>query len=296
MTVALAAAHVVVEWNRIVEARNAERVVPWWSFTKTVIAAASLVLVQDGRLALDTPLPDRCFTLAQLLQHRAGVPNYGGLAAYHEAVSRGTDPWPVSLLLERTGADRQIDPLADPPGRGWAYSNIGYLFVRRLIEDVTGEPLGVALTRLVLRPLGIRNVGLAEKPDDLPAGMPNYHPGWVYHGLLIGALDDAALLLHRLMSGALLRSDLLDRMRSPHILQGPVPNRPWASPGYGLGLMIGTGHQGQNAVGHTGQGPGSVVAVYHFDSIIPERTVATFSMSDDQAVVENARAGAWLIN
>ncbi len=29
--------------------------VPWWSFTKTVLAAAALVLVDAGRLALDEP-------------------------------------------------------------------------------------------------------------------------------------------------------------------------------------------------------------------------------------------------
>ena len=29
--------------------------VPWWSFTKTVLAAAALALVADGRLSLDIP-------------------------------------------------------------------------------------------------------------------------------------------------------------------------------------------------------------------------------------------------
>jgi CubicO group peptidase (beta-lactamase class C family) len=33
----------------------ADTPVPWWSFTKTVLAAAALVLVDAGRLALDTP-------------------------------------------------------------------------------------------------------------------------------------------------------------------------------------------------------------------------------------------------
>ena len=54
---------------------------PWWSFTKTVLAAAALALVADGRLSLDAPVRGRSFTLRHLLQHRAGLPEYGQLAA-----------------------------------------------------------------------------------------------------------------------------------------------------------------------------------------------------------------------
>lgn len=33
-----------------------------------------------------------------------------------------------------------------PPGEGWSYSNIGFLFNRELIEEVTGKPLGDVFT------------------------------------------------------------------------------------------------------------------------------------------------------
>src|SRR5262249_56978940 len=105
--------------------------VPWWSLTKTAIAAAALALVGDGRLALDEPLDSRPYTLRQLLQHTAGLPEYGALAAYHEAVSRRDAPWSVEELLRRVVAER----LLFAPGRGWTYSNVGYLFLRRLIHD-----------------------------------------------------------------------------------------------------------------------------------------------------------------
>jgi hypothetical protein len=36
---------VLVEKGVIVEAREAERGIPWWSFTKTITAGAALVLV-----------------------------------------------------------------------------------------------------------------------------------------------------------------------------------------------------------------------------------------------------------
>src|SRR5690606_41379279 len=68
-------------------------VFPWWSFTKTVIAAAALRLAEYGRLALDEALPDRAYTLGQLLQSIPGVPDYGGLREYHPAGAAGEPAW-----------------------------------------------------------------------------------------------------------------------------------------------------------------------------------------------------------
>ena len=45
------------------------RPVLWWSFTKTVLAAAALALVRDGKLDLDAPVDDQPYTLRQLLRH-----------------------------------------------------------------------------------------------------------------------------------------------------------------------------------------------------------------------------------
>jgi CubicO group peptidase (beta-lactamase class C family) len=265
--------------------------VPWWSFTKTILAAAALALVRDGRLALDHAVTGHPFTLRQLLQHRAGVVDYGGLAAYHEAVARGDEPWPVADLLERTDARR----LRYEPGRGWAYSNIGYLMVRELIEETTGEDLDIAVRRLVLRPLGVEAARIVRTPADL-AGVAMesasaYHPGWVYHGLAVGPLGDAARLLDRLMTGALLPPDLLEAMGDAHPVGGPLPGRPWKTPGYGLGLMVGIASGGRKVMGHTGGGPGSVIAVYHQPEAAPRVTAAAFAFGDDLGQVEEMASG-----
>ncbi|MBP0651160.1 serine hydrolase, partial [Mycobacterium tuberculosis] len=76
-------------------------------------------------------------TLAELLQHRAGLDDYGGLAAYHAAVAAGDDAWPVERLLQAVG------PAADRGG--WRYSNVGYLHVRRFLEDRAGAAFGAVL-------------------------------------------------------------------------------------------------------------------------------------------------------
>jgi len=99
-------------------------IVPWWSFTKTVIAATALALVRDGRLALDTPLPTG-YTLRQLLQHRAGLPDYGPLRDYHAAVARHEDAWARrssrSSCSRSASNARASEPHAVPcrPGRSW---------------------------------------------------------------------------------------------------------------------------------------------------------------------------------
>jgi len=272
--------HVLVRKGALAAHNGDTTDVPWWSFTKTVIAAAALALVRDGRLVLDEPLTNRPYSLRQLLQHCAGVTEYGRLAAYHEAVARNANAWPVDEMLARTDANR----LVYEPGEGWGYSNIGYYFVRRLIEQATDRTLGDALAHLVLRPLGIADARFA---DDRARCLSDYDPRWVYHGLLVGPLPQAALLLQRLLVGDLLPPPLLSAMCDRYPLGGPIAGRPWKSPSYGLGLMIGETTGGELIAGHTGGGPGSTIAVYHrLDQ--PTGTAAAFDAAGNDASVEGA--------
>lgn len=104
----------IVDSGTLVANRGSDSVVPWWSFTKLVIAAAALCLVRDRKVALDELLEERPFTLRQLPQHQAGVAEYGAIAEYHAAVARDEEPWPIATLLERAEADRLRYPPAKP--------------------------------------------------------------------------------------------------------------------------------------------------------------------------------------
>ncbi|MHB1303920.1 MAG: serine hydrolase domain-containing protein [Acidiphilium sp.] len=263
---------------------------PWWSFTKTVLAAAALTLVAQGRLSLDEPVKGRPFTLRQLLQHRAGLSDYGALPAYHRAVEAGELPWAPEELMEKARADTLIFE----PGGGWSYSNVGYLLVRGLIEDTAGEALNPALARLTFDPLGIGGVKVATTPDELNdtawGNASGYHPGWVFHGLLIGTASSAALFLDRLLTGHLLPAHLLAAMHEAHPLAFADPKRPWKTTSYGLGLMIGTGEPPGRYIGHTGGGPGSTSAVYQHANQHrtnnTRRTAAVFAQFDAPGNVE----------
>ena len=272
-------ARVVVEGGTIVHEEGGSVDVPWWSVTKTVTAAAILVLVGEGRLDLDAPLAGCPYTLRLLLQHRAGLRDYGGVVAYKQAVARHEAAWPPAVMLERAKADQ----LACEPGTAFGYSNIGYFFVRRILEEAAGEPLGAALERLVLRPLGLAGVRLATGRGELA---PDYDSGWVYHGSLIGPLAQAALFMDRLLSGRLLPPGLLAAMLD----RVPIGDLPeglfWKSAAYGLGIAIGRAESGPELVGHTGGGPGSTIAVYRAGN----RTAAVFGRDEDQMTVEQSCA------
>ncbi len=262
-------------------------VVPWWSFTKTVLAAVSLSLVRDGLVRLDDTVLEGPFTLRQLLRHQAGLADYGELAQYHAAVARGAAHWSVDEMMQRLDATR----LRYAPGTGWRYSNVGYMYVARLIERVTGLSLEEALVQQALAPLGVSGVRIAKERTDLDGGVclgsiPTYDPGWVYHGLLVGPLSGAALFLDRLLAGHLLPDSLLQEMQTPLALGGPLPGRPWTSPGYGLGLMQGVVDMGLTLCGHTGVGPGSAVAVYRSAHGVDTASCAVFHEGCDEGGAE----------
>ena len=95
------------------------------------------------------------------------------------------------------------------------------------------------------------------------------------------------MLLQRLLTGDLLAQPLLSAMLDRYSVGGPIMDRPWKTPAYGLGVMIGETTGGALIAGHTGGGPGSAVAVYHrLDQ--PTGTAATFKAGGDDAAVESA--------
>ena len=156
--------------------------VPWWSVTKTCLAACALVLVARGRLKLDELLPSRAYTLRQLLQHTSGLGSYTERSEYREATARNDTPWSHAELMARL----RLDPFLFAPGHGWSYSNTGYFLVRRLIEQTLDVDIDTALKTFLLAPLGIKQTHIAYQPADLDAcawgNAEAYHPGWVFTG------------------------------------------------------------------------------------------------------------------
>jgi CubicO group peptidase (beta-lactamase class C family) len=159
-------------------------------------------------------------------------------------------------LLAAVQADRPLFA----PDTDWRYSNVGYRFVRELIEAATGSGLDDALAAQVTRRLGLSSVRVAPPgpgfpPPVGPGGAGAYDPGWVYHGCLFGTAGDAARLLDAMFAGRLLGPESLGAMTARYPLGGALPGRPWTRTGYGLGLMSGEMGATGRALGHSGAGP-----------------------------------------
>lgn len=265
---------------------DAGQIFPYWSFTKTVIAICALKLCEQGRLDLDAPVEGQIFSLRQLLNHTSGLPDYGSLPAYHEAVRRDAPPWPREQLVDAVMAQGTLFA----PGEGWSYSNLGHMLALEQIERAAGKPFATVVSQQINAPLGLKTMRLAETRDHFASvpweGARRYHPGWVYHRCLTGTAAEAARLLHALCLGQILGKHSLAQMMTPVPLGGAIEGRPWTTCGYGLGLMIGELGEGLRAIGHSGAGPFCVNAVYHFPDLAGPVTVASFAAGTDEGVAE----------
>lgn len=274
-----------------------------YSITKTIMAVAALRLVQEGSLDLDQNLaswlpefsPAREFSLRQILQHTSGLPDYYGLKQYHDAVRQGGAPWTEDEFLARTEASR----LRSPPGSAFAYSNIGYMLVRRVLVRATGEDFAVLLHRVVFVPLGIEDATVPTTKAELSGltfglsrylggdGEPvdvrqRYDPGWIATGVVGTSIVSAARFLHALFSGALLNQELLGEMSKGRAvpLEGDAGGL-WQQSEYGLGLMMDVDNDGGRFFGHRGAGPGCSPAVFHFPNKKKPLTVCVITNSEN---------------
>ena len=243
------------------EATGVLTAVPWWSFTKTVLATALLRLSEQSKINLDEAVDGKRYTPAQLLRHEAGLPDYGTLANYHADVEAGRSPWSIEKLLNAAESNR----LRYEPGQGWIYSNIGYLEVAQLIEQASDRPLADALADLVFLPAELATARLAATPAELAevsmGDAVGYHPGWVYHGLVVGTALDAGRLLRALLAGKLIGpaalARMLDPIRLPQFYSEIHPD-----PAYGMGLMLSAANPLADPIGHRGVGHGSRFTAY----------------------------------
>ncbi|MDP2370817.1 serine hydrolase domain-containing protein [Rhodoferax sp.] len=129
-----------------------------YSMTKTFTAVAILQLAEQRKLSLDHLidgyLPNAAYhghgvTLRQLLNHTSGVPNPIPLRWVHLAAedSSFNEAEALAAVL------RENPDLAFEPGRKFAYSNIGYWLLGKVVEQVTGQSYPAYMRANVLQPL-----------------------------------------------------------------------------------------------------------------------------------------------
>jgi D-alanyl-D-alanine carboxypeptidase len=265
-----------------------------YSVTKTFLGVLCLRLELD----LDAPvatwiddprLPSASFR--QLLNHTSGIPDYCRLPEWTAAVSeRPSDPWDDDELLARVlahGPDFE-------PGTGWAYSNTGYLLVRRIVDAAAAGGFAGALERELLGPLGLVDTSLALELGDLAGLVParsthvgdgdhdvrgRLHPCWVGHRTLASTVADQRRFWTALAAGEL--CDLAVLTESVEIgFEAPG----FVRPSYGLGVMTDPGHPRGLLIGHGGGGPGYAAAAFAIAGEAPD--VAILLSGDEREPVQ----------
>lgn len=146
------------------------------SIGKSMTAAVILQLVEEGRLTLDdtldtwfADLPNAALvTIDHLLSNRSG---YFLQREEPQGPTSGDDITP-----EATFKRLHSGGVLFCPGTNWAYSNVGYMLLGRIIEMVDGQSFEAALTHRLLEPLGLRDT-LVLTPETADPRLVDGHDG-----------------------------------------------------------------------------------------------------------------------
>ncbi|GAP47401.1 serine hydrolase domain-containing protein [Streptomyces azureus] len=231
------------------------------SNTKTFVAAVILQLVGERKVALEDTvekwLPGvvrgngndgRKITVRQLLQHTSGIhDDYPGIETakkYYEVRFRPLTP---EQLVERAMRHRPDFR----PGKGWSYSNVGYILLGMVIEKATGHTWHDQVRDRLLKPLGLRHT---YHPGDSPAVRKPHARGYQRFGTkpnlvdvtlykdpnasggLISTTADLNRFFRDLIAGKVLKPAQLREMKRTVPLNDEF-QVPYPAARYGLGLM-----------------------------------------------------------
>lgn len=149
------------------------------SLTKaTCTASAVMLLVQDGKIALDASVakyvPEfdregkRQITILHLLTHTSGLPAYTS-AAYLEE-NYGPRPNPDALIKRISELDNKYET-----GKGYVYSCLNYLTLARVAQNVLGHNMDPFLRERMWKPLGMNNTTFYPSATQLPRTAPTIY-------------------------------------------------------------------------------------------------------------------------
>lgn len=228
------------------------------SVGKQFTAAAVMLLIEDGKLALEDPIalhlpgaPEawNAITVRHLLTHTSGLGDYIG------ALDMRRDYSEDELLRKAYG----IPPIS-PPGREWRYSNTGYMLLGVLVSKLSGKFYGEVLRERVFNALFMKTARVMSEADIVPNRAAGYrwadgalrNQEWVApsintsgDGSLYLSVDDLIKWNIALDSEAVLKKASLKKMWEPGRTADGKPT------GYGFGWFIDEVH-GHRRLHHGG--------------------------------------------
>ncbi|KOG86824.1 serine hydrolase domain-containing protein [Streptomyces varsoviensis] len=232
------------------------------STSKTLVATVVLQLEAESKLSLDDTvdhwLPGVVqgngndgtrITIGQLLQHTSGIrDNLPGYTTPEEYYQQRHNVYAPKQLVGLAMAHEPEDFL---PGKGWAYSNTGYVLLDMIIQKATGQPAHQEIENRILRPLGLNQTRWMGTSPALPRPHAQayqfFGPGSRvnvtdqipvdYENLSwVTTTRDENRLLRALLDGRLLPARQLAEMKRTVPVSAAVQEL-WPDGRYGLGLV-----------------------------------------------------------
>ncbi len=252
-----------VELNSPATAATAYRL---GSISKQFLAAAVLVLQQDGKLSVDERLsahlpgtPDawKDITLRHLLTHTSGL----------RKEAPGFDPFKDQTEAEVIRSAYDV-PLGFAPGTGWSYSNVGYYCLAEVVRVVSARPWAQFVAERVIAPAGMKATRITALGI-----VPGRATGYMFTR---GVLRDAETWLAVRPSGGVV-SSVLDMalwdaaLRGTAVLDDASKRAMWtpavladgSTRGYGFGWFVET-EGGHRRIRHDGGVPGFAAEIDRF--------------------------------
>ncbi len=189
-----------------------------YSMSKTITAAAVLQLVEAGRVRLDDCLEHYlgrrqpygpAVTIRQLISHTSGIPNPIPLRWVHAADRHQSFDEDEALATVL----KKHPHLSSAPGSRYAYSNIGYWLLGKVVEHATGKRFTAYVTETILRVLGLEPPDLGYLVVDPAHHATGYLEKYSVMNLVKGLLIDRTLIGDYSGSWLAIRS---------HYLNGPA--------------------------------------------------------------------------
>jgi CubicO group peptidase (beta-lactamase class C family) len=137
-------------------------------------------------------------TLAMLVQHRSGIPNYTNTPNYWVA-PKETNEENLELILDL--------PANFEPGTSYEYSNTNYLLLGELMDKVLGYPHFQFIQKAILDRLHLKNTFASVSDVDPDRVMSGYYVGYPHDlkgedmGMLATA-EDVGIFLRALNDGS----------------------------------------------------------------------------------------------
>ncbi|HDR7951402.1 TPA: beta-lactamase family protein [Bacillus toyonensis] len=246
------------------------------SVTKTFTATTVLQLVGENRVQLDDSIEKwlpgliqgngydgNQITIRQLLNHTSGIAEY--LKSKDADIMNSKKTYTAEEIV-KIGLALPPD---FSPGKGWSYSNTGYVILGMLTEKITGNSYAEEIEKRIIEPLDLSNTFLPGNSPVIPG--KNHARGYVktegtselkditYYnpslansaGDMISNADDLNKFFSSLLSGKLLKERELKEMLTTVPVEGKA-----VGDGYGLGIYETKLPNGVSVWGHGGGIPG----------------------------------------